>query len=92
VIVAWAVLSLLEVPPMDQVFDTGRTQVLRALTPIGIVAYAFAAWRYVRIYRVRRRPLPLAVAASFVLLAEALVAVALRRRGPARRRHRRAAP
>ena len=31
------------------------------------------------IYRARRRPLPLAVAASFVLLAEALVAVALSR-------------
>ena len=79
VIVAWAVLSLLEVPPMDQVFDTERTPVLRALTPIGIVAYGFAAWRYVGIYRARRRPLPLAVAASFVLLAEALVAVALSR-------------
>ena len=48
-------------------------------TPFGIVAYAFAAWRYLRIYRVRRRPLPLAVATSFVLLAEALVAIAFSR-------------
>ena len=47
--------------------------------PVGIAAYGFAAWRYVAIYRERRRPLPLAVAMSFVLLAEALVAVALSR-------------
>ena len=63
VIVAWAVLSLLEVPPMDRgVRHRAHAVVLRALTPIGIAAYAFAAWRYVAIYRERRRPLPLAVA------------------------------
>ena len=79
VILGWAVLSLLEVPPMDEVFDTERTPWLRVLMPVGIAAYGFAAWRYVAIYRERRRPLPLAVAMSFVLLAEALVAVALSR-------------
>ena len=79
VIVGWAVLSLLEVPPMDEVFDTERTPWLRVLMPVGIAAYGFAAWRYVAIYRERRRPLPLAVAMSFVLLAEALVAVAVSR-------------
>jgi class 3 adenylate cyclase len=64
---------------MREVFDTERTPWLRALMPVGIAAYGFAAWRYVAIYRDRRRPLPLAVAMSFVLLAEALLAVALSR-------------
>jgi class 3 adenylate cyclase len=79
VIVAWATASLFEVGFMRQVFETERAPWLLALLPFGIAAYGFAAWRYVGIYRVRRRPLPLVIAMSFVLLAEALLVVALSR-------------
>ena len=79
VLLAWAVASLLEVGFMSRVFETERAPWLLALLPLGVAAYAFAAWRYAGLYRVRRRPLPLVVATSFVLLAEALLVVALSR-------------
>jgi adenylate cyclase len=41
--------------------------------------YAFAAWRYVALYRRRPAAMPLAVAASFTLLAEAMIAIAFGR-------------
>ena len=78
-LVAWAVASLTRFGPLDQVLESERAPWLLALLPLGIAAYAFAAWRYAAIYRERRRSLPLAVAAAFVLLAEALVAVAFSR-------------
>jgi adenylate cyclase len=79
VLLAWAVASVLEVPPLDRVLETERAPWLLALLPFGIAAYGFAAWRYIEIYRARRRPLPFVVATAFVLLAEALVAVAFGR-------------
>jgi adenylate cyclase len=79
VLLAWAVASLAGVRPLDRVLEAERAPWLLALVPFGVAAYAFAAWRYLGIYRARRRPLPLAVATAFVLLAEALVAIALSR-------------
>ncbi len=79
VLLAWAVASLAGVPPLDQVLEAERAPWLLTLVPFGVAAYAFAAWRYLGIYRARRRPLPLAVATAFVLLAEALIAIALSR-------------
>jgi len=79
VLLAWAVASLLGVPPLDRVLEAERAPWLLALLPFGIAAYAFAAWRYFQVFLDRRRPLPLAVACAFVLLAEALVAMALGR-------------
>lgn len=79
VLLAWAVASLAGVPPLDQVLEAERAPWLLTLVPFGVAAYAFAAWRYLGIYRTRRRPLPLAVATAFVLLAEALIAIALSR-------------
>jgi class 3 adenylate cyclase len=79
VLLAWAVASLLGVPPLDRVLEAERAPWLLTLLPFGIAGYAFAAWRYFHIYVDRRRPLPLAAAAAFVLLAEALVAMALGR-------------
>ena len=78
-LVAWATASLTRFGPLDRVLESERAPWLLALLPLGIAAYAFAAWRYAAIYRERRRSLPLAVAAAFVLLAEALVAVAFSR-------------
>ncbi|MGH2540150.1 MAG: adenylate/guanylate cyclase domain-containing protein [Actinomycetota bacterium] len=79
VLLAWAVASLVGVPPLDRVLEAERAPWLLALVPFGVAAYVFAAWRYLGIYRARRRPLPLAVATAFVLLAEALIAIALSR-------------
>jgi class 3 adenylate cyclase len=79
VILAWAVASLLEAGFMSRVFETERAPWLLTLLPLGVAAYAFAAWRYLGLYRTRDRPLPLVVAMAFVLLAEALVVVALSR-------------
>src|SRR5829696_4265026 len=75
----WAVASMAGVPPLDRVIESERAPWLLVLVPFGVAAYAFAAWRYLRLYRARRRPLPLAVAGGFVLLAEALVAMAFGR-------------
>ena len=65
--------------PLSQVIESERAPWLLALLPLGVAAYAFAAWRYVGIFRRRGQPLPLAVAVAFVLLAEALVAMAFGR-------------
>jgi adenylate cyclase len=79
VLVVWAVASLTGAPPLDRVIESERAPWLLLLLPFGVAAYAFAAWRFLRIYRARRRPLPLAVAVAFVFLAEALVAMAFGR-------------
>ncbi len=79
VLLVWAAASLAGVPPLDRVIASERAPWLLVPLPFGIAAYAFAGWRYLRIYRVRRRPLPLAVAVAFALLAEALVAMAFGR-------------
>ena len=41
--------------------------------------HGIAAFRYAELYRRRRRPLPLAVLVAFILLAEAMIAVAFAR-------------
>ena len=79
VLLIWAMASIVEAPPLRQVIESERAPWLLTLLPLGVAAYAFAAWRYARIYRQRSQPLPLAVAMAFVLLAEALVAMAFGR-------------
>ena len=78
-LVAWAIASLTGLPLLDRPPEEEAPLAFRLLTPVGIGLYAFAAWRYGRLYRARRRTLPLSVAVSFVLLAEALIAVAFAR-------------
>jgi len=78
-LIAWAVGSLSGVPFLDRPLEEEAPIAFRLLAPVGIGLYAFAAWRYLRIFRVRRRALPLSVAVAFVLLAEALIAVAFAR-------------
>ena len=79
VLLVWAAASLAGVPPLDRVIESERAPWVLALLPLGVGAYAFAAWRYLEIYRERQRPLPLAVAVAFVFLAEALIAIAFGR-------------
>ena len=80
VLAVWAVYSLAELPPLDRALtpkeDNGPLYVLGA---VGLPLYAFAAVRYVQLYRRRPAAMPLAVAAAFTLLAEAMLAIALGR-------------
>lgn len=79
VLVLWAIASLAELPPLDRAPLEERVAWVLALLPLGVLAYGFAALRYLDLYRRRGQLLPLAVAVAFVLLAEALVAVAFGR-------------
>ena len=74
---AWGVYSLSTLPPLDRALtDEEAHGPLYALAAIGLLLYAFAAVRYVFLYRRRPAPMPAAVAAAFTLLAEAMVAIA----------------
>jgi adenylate cyclase len=78
-LVGWAIASLAGLPVLDRPPEEEAPIASRLLAPVGIALYVFAASRYWRLYRIRRRTLPLSVAVSFVLLAEALIAVAFAR-------------
>jgi adenylate cyclase len=79
ILVAWAVASLARFNILDRPLEEEASPFYRFLAPAGVALYAFAAWRYLGIYRVRRRTVPLSVAVAFALLAEALIAVAFAR-------------
>ena len=79
VLILWAVASLTGATPLDRAPADERVTLFLVLLPFGVGAYCFAAIRYLRLYRERRRVLPLAVAVAFLLLAEALIAVAFGR-------------
>lgn len=79
VLIGWAIASLAKVNVLDHPLEEEASPFYRFLAPVGVALYAFAAWRYLGIYRTRRRTLPLAVAVAFVLLAEALIAIAFAR-------------
>jgi hypothetical protein len=79
VLILWAVASLTGASPLDRAPADERVTLFLVLLPFGVGAYCFAAIRYLRLYRERRRVLPLAVAVAFLLLAEALIAVAFGR-------------
>lgn len=77
---AWAAVSLLTLPPLDDPIPPEEVRgPLIALAVAGGLLYAFASVRYAVLYRRRPSPLLLSVVASFFLLAEAMVAVALAR-------------
>jgi adenylate cyclase len=77
---SWAVASLAGLPLLDDPVSFDEAPVLVSiLLPLGILLYGIGAVRYALLFRRRRRALPLAVAAAFVLLAEALVSVAFGR-------------
>jgi adenylate cyclase len=76
----WAVASLTQVAPLNDPMppESGSTP-LTVLAIAGIALYAYAAVRYARLYRRRRSAIVVAVVTAFVLLAEAMVAVAFAR-------------
>ena len=80
VLVLWGIVSLAEVPPLDRPVAPEEHRIeLVALAIVGCALYGFAAIRYLRLYRSRDDVLPATIAAAWVLLAEALVAIALAR-------------
>ena len=77
---AWLIVSLALLPELDDSAVPGRMSwPLVVLSTAGIALYAFAVVRYLALWRDRRSNLPLALTVAFVLLAEAMVAVALGR-------------
>jgi adenylate cyclase len=77
---AWAVVSLTTLPPLDNPVTPEDAQgPLAALAVAGLLGYGFGIWRYWQLYVLRPRPLPFAILVAFVLLAEAMFAVAFAR-------------
>ncbi len=78
VIAAWAVISLLRLPPLDQGAGPERTSGPMVVLAVGAtLLYAWSAVAYVRLWRRRGGLMLLAMAAAFVLLGEAMVAISL---------------
>ena len=76
VLVAWAAVSVANVPPLrNPVTPNEVGGPLGAVAGVGVILYAFAAAAYFRIYRRRGDRLAFAVTLGFALLAEALVVV-----------------
>ena len=72
--------SLARVPLLDRPLPPDTVPPpLGLLALAGVALYGIAAFRYAELYRRRRRPLPLAVLVAFILLAEAMIAVAFAR-------------
>ena len=76
----WAAVSLATVPPFDDHFLPERLDgPLVIAAAVGVGLYGFAAVRYLELYRLRRVELVAAIGIAFVLLAEAMVAIAAAR-------------
>ena len=76
ILVAWAVASLVGVPPLQSGSTPAEVATpFRVVALASVVLYAFAAWHFLRLLVIRRRPLLLATVVAFVLLAEAMVTV-----------------
>jgi adenylate cyclase len=77
---AWAVVSLTGVPPLDDPTAPERASgPLVAFAVVGVALYGLAVVRFLRVYSRRRAPLVLTIAVACVLLAEAMIAVAFGR-------------
>lgn len=80
VLAAWAVWSLTSAPPLDQPLPPkDATGPLVGFAVAGGALYAFAAWRYLELYRRRQSFLLVAITVAWILLTEALTAVAFAR-------------
>ena len=76
----WAIVSLAELPPLDEPLPEEEARgPLLVLAVAGVALYTFAALRYFALYRGSRDRMLAAVAAAFALLAESMVAIALAR-------------
>jgi adenylate cyclase len=77
---AWAALSLLSVPPLDDPTPVERASGgLVSVAAVALVLYAFAALRYLAMAIHSGSPILVGVTSAWVLLAEASIAVAFGR-------------
>lgn len=75
---AWVVLSLGRIPPLDGTPE--RLEGMPGLLAVpAVLLYAYAAGRYLQRWWQRRSPMLLTMMSAFVLLAEAMVAIAFAR-------------
>lgn len=80
VMLGWAVATVAGVAPLDRTTEVERASgPITVLALVGAALFLFAAVRYLGLARRRHALLPLAVATSFFLLAEAILATALAR-------------
>jgi adenylate cyclase len=76
----WAAWSLASLPPLDAPLPPrDATGPLVGFAIAGGVLYAFAAWRYYELYRLRPSFLLVSIIIAWVLLTEALLAIAFAR-------------
>ncbi|MET0908132.1 MAG: adenylate/guanylate cyclase domain-containing protein [Ilumatobacteraceae bacterium] len=75
-VVIWVTVSLAELPPLDDPtpVESGSAFMITLGVPTALM-FATAAWRYLSFARERRAGLLVAIAAAWVLLAEAAIAV-----------------
>ncbi|HEU4451138.1 MAG TPA: adenylate/guanylate cyclase domain-containing protein [Gaiellaceae bacterium] len=79
-LLAWAVIALGTLPPLDEeITPEAARDPLLGLWLAGALFYGYAAYRFLRLYAARRRPVALAAGVAWVLLAEAMLAVAISR-------------
>ena len=79
-LVAWGVASLAELGPLDEPLPPDKAETREfALAIPGVLLYAFAAYRYGGLYRRRPATVLLGVTTAWILLAEAMIAVAFAR-------------
>jgi adenylate cyclase len=80
VLAGWAAWSLTSAPPLDRPLPPkDATGPLVGFAVAGGALYAFAAWRYLELYRRRHSFLLVAITVAWILLTEALIAVAFAR-------------
>jgi len=80
VLAGWAVWSLTSLPPLDAPLPpSDATGPLVGFAIAGGVLYAYAAWRYYELYRHRPSFLLVSLIVAWVLLTEALLAIAFSR-------------
>jgi class 3 adenylate cyclase/uncharacterized membrane protein YqjE len=80
VMIGWAVVSLLGLPPLDApLAEEASRGPLTAMAAAGVALYVLAAARYWRLHRRRPSVVLIAILTAFALLAEAMVAVVVAR-------------
>jgi len=76
-VMVWAVVSLAELPPLDDPLAAEELDGWQlVLAAIGVALFGIAAFGFLRIHRRRRERFVLAFALAFVLLAESMVVIA----------------
>jgi class 3 adenylate cyclase len=79
-LVAWGAVSLAELPPLDDPLPPEEAEAPElALGIPGMLLFGLAAYRYRELYRRRSATVLLGVTAAWILLAEAMIAVAFAR-------------